>query len=305
MAGLTAAGVLSQAGWEAVLFDKGHSAGGRMATRRLGQSRFDHGAQFFTVRDARFQEAVGRWKSHGWVKPWFVDDGHVRYCGVEGMSGIMKELAKPFDLRLETKVESVKPLGKGWGVRTHTGEQMVADTLLLTPPGPQSTALLVECVDRLPPGIVSVLNSIVYNPCLALLASFDGPSRVPPPGYIRPDNGPIAFIADNTQKGISTGPAALTIHAQADFARDNFDSPEDEVAQLLLTGARPWFEGEPLTWQLHRWKYSQPVSNIPEQCLFTQDPAPLAFAGDAYGAARIEGAFLSGLAAAEQILAAG
>ena len=32
MAGLTAAGVLSQAGWEVVLLDKGRSAGGRRDT---------------------------------------------------------------------------------------------------------------------------------------------------------------------------------------------------------------------------------------------------------------------------------
>ena len=129
--------------------------------------------------------------------------------------------------------------------------------------------------------------------------------RSPPPGYIRLENGPVAFIADNTQKGVSTGPAALTLHAQGDFTRAKFDAPQDEVAHLLLAAATPWFESEPLAWHLHRWKYSQPVAAIPEQCLFALDPAPIPFAGDAYGGPRIEGAFLSGLAAAERILAAG
>lgn len=69
MAGLTAAGVLRKGGWQVVLLDKGRRAGGRMATRRQGQSRFDHGAQFFMVRDGRFEEAVREWEWTGWVKP--------------------------------------------------------------------------------------------------------------------------------------------------------------------------------------------------------------------------------------------
>ncbi len=304
MAGLTAADVLSQSGWDVVLLEKGRGPGGRMATRRQGQRRFDHGAQFFTVRDARFQEVVARWESLGWVKPWFSEGGHVRYCGVEGMNGIMKQLAKPFDLRLETMAERVQPTGKGWQIIIGSGEQLFADALLLTPPAPQARALLAGCVNLLPAETVATLDSIVYDPCFALMAALAGASRVPPPGYVRPDDGPIAFIADNTQKGISAGPASLTIHARPDFTRTHMDAPQDEVAQFLLDAAKPWLGSEPLTWQLHRWMYSQPASTTAEPCLFAPQPAPLAIAGDAYGGPRIEGAYLSGLAAAGRIITA-
>ncbi|MDQ6705156.1 MAG: FAD-dependent oxidoreductase [Acidobacteriota bacterium] len=153
----------------------------------------------------------------------------------------------------------------------------------------------------LSPATVSILNSIVYDPCFALMVTLAGPSAVPPPGYVRLDSGPIAFIADNTQKGVSTGPAALTIHARSDFTRIYLDSPHDEVAQLLIQSAKPWLGSEPIAWQLHRWKYSQPVATTAEPYLFALEPAPLAFAGDGFGGPRIEGAFLSGLAAARRI----
>jgi len=301
MAGLTAAGVLHARGWKVILLDKSRGVGGRMATRRIGDSRLDHGAQFFTVRDARFQEAVARWASAHWVKAWFAEGGHVRYLAVGGMNALAKHLAEAFDVRTTTKVKLAEPMGAGWIVTTEAGESFRADVLLLTPPAPQSSALLAASAHQLPPGVISALNDVVYDPCFALLVTVDGAGKVPPPGYVRLDQGPVEWIADNTQKGISTGVAALTVHARADFSRMHFNSPDEDVTRLLLQAAAPWIGGRVVDCQLHRWRYSRPVSADRPLYLFSQHPAPLLIAGDAFGGPRLEGAFLSGLAAAEGI----
>jgi hypothetical protein len=215
-------------------------------------------------------------------------------------------LAEPFDVRTEAKVALVEPVGDGWRVITEAGESLRARALLLTPPAPQSIALLATCADQLPSEINSTLKSIVFDPCFALLVTIEGPGRVPPPGYIRPDQGPVEWIADNTQKGVSTGAAALTIHARADFSRHNLEAPQEYVAKLLLEAAGPWFGGQVTAWQLHRWRYSRPVdADQRPACLFSRQPACFAIAGDAFGGSRLEGAFLSGLAAAERIGEAG
>ena len=156
MAGLTAGGVLRQSGWEVVLLDKGRIPGGRMATRREGESRFDHGAQFFTVRDSSFREAVDR-EASGCLKPWFTEDEHTRYRGTDGMAGIVKEIGKLLDVRTSTTVDRVQAGAKGWRIWTDAGEEFSASTLLLTAPAPQSLALLAGCIDRLPATIVSSL----------------------------------------------------------------------------------------------------------------------------------------------------
>ena len=136
--------------------------------------------------------------------------------------------------------------------------------------------------------------------------TIDGPGRVPPPGYIRPDQGPVEWIADNTQKGVSTGAAALTIHARADFSRRYLEAPQEDVARLLLEAAGPWFGGRATAWQLHRWRHSRPVdAGQRPTCLFSRRPSCLAIAGDAFGGSRLEDAFLSGLAAAERIAETG
>jgi predicted NAD/FAD-dependent oxidoreductase len=290
---------LQARGWRVLLLDKGRSPGGRMATRRIGESRFDHGAQFFTVRDPAFGEAVGEWQSSGWVAPWFSEGGHARYWSCGGMNALAKHLAAPLDVRTECKVERVEPEAGGWEVTVEGGERFRADSLVLTPPAPQSLALVPS--DWLPPEITSALRAIEFDPCFALLVSLDGAGRVPAPGYLRPENGPVEWIADNTQKGVSTGTAALTIHARAEFSREHLETSQEEVARLLLEAAAPAIAGSVTHWQLHRWKYAKPVAVNASRCLFSQQPAPVAIAGDAFGGPRVEGAFLSGLEAAERL----
>ena len=148
------------------------------------------------------------------------------------------------------------------------------------------------------------MERIEYDPCLALLAVFDGASHIPAPGGLRFSEGPIAWMADNHQKGISPDAHTVTIHATPDYSRQHWRSNAIVVAQKLLEAAALWLHPEVLDLQIHRWRYSQPVTKCPEQALFLPGPPPLVFAGDAFGGPRVEGAALSGYAAAQTLLTA-
>jgi predicted NAD/FAD-dependent oxidoreductase len=54
MSGMAAASELSRAGLRVMVVDKGRAVGGRMASRRIGEAVFDHGAQFITARSDQF-----------------------------------------------------------------------------------------------------------------------------------------------------------------------------------------------------------------------------------------------------------
>jgi renalase len=299
MAGLTAAWRLVRGGWKVVLLDKGRRPGGRMATRRVGEGLGDHGAQFFTVRDSKFKGAVERWQAAGWVRPWFEESGHTRYRAAQGMSALAGRLAESLDIRCGTRVQRVEAAGGIWSVVADCGDRYDAGALLVTAPAPQ-VAMLPGLCEQMPEAVTDALRNIQFDPCFALLAALDGPSLVPAPGYVRPESGPAEWIADNAMKGISGGPV-VTVHAGPQFSREYLEAPEAEIVAALIDAAEPWLGSRVIAHHLHRWRFSRPVAPAAEPFLFSESPAPVALAGDAFGGARMEGAFLSGLAAAERI----
>ncbi|WP_373512609.1 FAD-dependent oxidoreductase, partial [Persicitalea sp.] len=70
MAGLTAARELTAQGWDVTVLDKGRGIGGRMATRRIENTRADHGAQYFSVRTPEFRQLIEKLESEGIVEAW-------------------------------------------------------------------------------------------------------------------------------------------------------------------------------------------------------------------------------------------
>jgi len=335
IAGLVAARELSLAGCSAVVLEKSRGVGGRMATRRLGQAICDHGAQFFTVRGRAFggivaeahdAEAVREWcdgfsrataNGSGMLPP---GDGHPRWRGTAGMTDLPKHLARVLDgsrasLRCNVKVASVGARDGRALLVLDDGGEIEAAGAILTSPVPQSLDLMAAggmmapAATALDPDALRKLSAIAYDPCFALMLVLARPSRVPPPGGIQfeaegPANGPIAWIADNHQKGISPVPA-LSIHATAAFSRQHFDSPPDDVTALLVAAATPWLDGPPETAiverSLQRWKFSHPTVIVSEPLVAASTNPPIACCGDAFAGPKVEGAASSGMAAARWI----
>jgi len=305
LAGLTAARSLDDV-HEVVVIDKVRGVGGRMATRRVGDATLDHGAQFFTTHTDEFAAEVSGWQAAGVAQPWFrgrlgpagiVDaDGHTRFRGTESMNAVVKHLAAGLDVRTGTAATSITRAdgADGWTI-TIGDHSLQADAIVLTPPVPQSLALLAAGEVVLAADDLAALTAIRYEPCLAVLAVLDGPSDLPEPGAVDPDDGPIDWMADNQRKGISASPA-VTIHATADFSREHWSSPDELVVAALLEAAG--LPAAPSATQVQRWRYARPVDVHPRRHLLAQGLPPLMFAGDAFGGAKVEGAVLSGRSAA-------
>jgi renalase len=325
IAGLCAARELVTAGGRVLVLDKARGLGGRMATRRLGSAVCDHGAQFFTVRGRAFGGIVAEAHEAGaaveWCRGFTRDgslgaesgDGHPRWRGVRGMTDLPKQLASWLaesgrcTIRSAAKAVALAAADGAATVTLEDGDSIVARGAILTPPVPQSLDLLaaggLPAAGSAEVAVWQSLETVAYDPCFALLVVLNRPSLVPPPGGIQFDpaaGGPIAWIGDNCQKGISPVPA-LTIHADGASSRRHFDDPPEQVTAMLLDHARPWIDGDPATAvierSLHRWKFALPTTILPEPLVAVSHAPPIACCGDAFAGPRVEGAASSGLAA--------
>ena len=291
--GIAAARKLKELDWEPVLFDKGARPGGRLATRRLAgpsgeEAKFDSGAQYFTVRDASFAASLQPLLDAGVVREWHRgftsgEDQHPRYCGTGGMNSIIRTWAAGLTIHPAVRVEKVEAVGRGWRV---LGEDF--DAVILTAPVPQSLELMGTLEH-------AVLGQVAYDRCLAVLAIPVKPVTILGPGSWRAfDDEPIGFIGDNRRKGISVEPA-ITIHATAAYSLEHWDDAHATAELLRAAGV------EASATYLHRWKFAKATVLHPERCYREPTGPPLVFAGDAFLEPRIEGAVLSGWAAAEAI----
>ena len=315
--GLTAGTVLRDAGWQVTVLDKGHLAGGRMATRQIRRSEknvgvFDYGAQYFTAKDRRFREIVARWEKHGIVTRWgsgyptmndaFLDTGEIRYRGVDSMRAIAAHLAESLVVQTETMVNHLAIGGGTWTVRASSGSEYSADAILLTPPVPQSLALLLDSGIHIPDSVLQRLESVSYTPAIAVLALLEGPSVLTLPGGMWGDGDPIAWICDNNLKGISPSAHAVTVLTSVEFSREYRDRDDADVIEAVRSAANRWLGAPVAEWQVHRWRYSLVERSFGSSFLALPTSVPCHLAGDAFGGGRIEGAVLSGLDAANDLM---
>jgi renalase len=315
ISGLLAASALQREGWDVTVLDKGRGVGGRMATRRVGEGTFDHGAQFFTVRGERFAGLVEGWLGAGVATEWargFADaygrpneDGHPRYRGTEGMTSIPKYISRGLDVRTGERALRVDDGDDGWEVVCESGLRVAGDALVLGAPVPQALDLTSSGSYTLPDGARRQLEAVSYDPCVALMALLEGPTGVPEPGGMQIKGEPLDWIGDNKRKGISEAPC-ITVHAGPDWSRSHFEDGESEVvdSMISLAGDRLGADLAPAVVEtsLARWRYSWVTNPHPEPCLVASETPPLLFCGDAFGQPKVEGAALSGFAAADHLL---
>jgi predicted NAD/FAD-dependent oxidoreductase len=184
-----------------------------------------------------------------------------------------------------------------WIVTTDDGVAHHADRVILTAPIPQSFSLMFGGGIEMP----TELRNTDYDRTLGLLVTLDSNNHnVSSPGGMQfPDN-VFSFIGDNTAKGISAAPA-LTFHANPEWSLANFDKTNREIHDELLEAATPWLGTAQVTSsEMKKWRFAIPKKLWPEAC-WVDDSGTLAIAGDAFAGPRVEGAALSGLAAARAL----
>ena len=219
------------------------------------------------------------------------------------MTDLAKWLARDLDIHLAKEVHHISTSDDGVRfVDADSNTVAAGDQAIVTAPIPQMLGLFDRGNVTLDADLDEALRATNYFATLALLAVVDGTPNIDEPGGMQLVDEPFTFIADNHRKGISPV-RALTFHADHDFSLRRFDDDEADVHAELISQAAPWIgEATIIDSQLKRWRYAGPVMPLPQPTYVVEsNGARLALAGDAFAGPKVEGAFNSGLAAAQAL----
>jgi len=300
MAGLACARRLAGAGLAPVLLDKGRGIGGRVATRRAGSLQFDHGAQYINAHGSDFAAVLRALGDTDALAAWQDGTGRTHNVGVPGMSAIPKALGARLDIRQNAQVARIVRVRDGWLLHLDDASLRAA-RVVVTVPEPQVAGLLGA--DH---PLVAVLAPVQIAPGLTLMAAVAAPA----PFITRQDgDDPLAWIAqDSAKPGRPQGTAALWVaHAGEAFSQTYLeDSPTAIAAQMLpLLCDRLGVASDTVTHAAaHRWRYARVTQALGQPFLCSLD-ATLYLGGDWCIGPRVEAAWNSGSAIADDLLARG
>jgi predicted NAD/FAD-dependent oxidoreductase len=323
IAGITAARTLANAGHHVQVFEKSRGPGGRMSTRESNFGTFDHGAQYFTVRDPRFSLAIQAVPGTTDIcRPWSANAvrvldplGHVfeaaraskeaHFVAKPGMNALVRHWAEPLGKAIHnnTQITRLERGAKGlWTLHTDNHTFAGFDHVLLAIPSVQAANLLKasgkEAADA---HWLKAMGEVDVAPCWTMMVAF--PNATQPNLHIGPQwnaarsiHHRIAWLARESSKPGRGKVERWTVQASAAWSAEHINDTDSRVqAKLLrafaeLTGIR----AEPAHTQVHRWLYAKTIT--PLGVSHQYNPANgLGTCGDWHLGHRVEDAFVSGL----------
>ena len=307
VSGLAAARALADRGHAVRIFERARVAGGRVATRSIeslelpkglaGDVAFDHGAQYFTVRDDRFSHVAAEWERDKVIAKWtgrivsFDGEGWEdletdtsRYVGTPGMSAIVNALAAGLDIEYGRKIESLEPLLSDF------------DRVIVAVPAIEARALVSHV-----PALVDRIAGVTMRPSWTVMAAFE--ERVAArfdAAFVH--GSPLGWIARNTSKPKRNWKIdCWVLQATSAWSEAHFDDRPDDVGSFLMEAFEDLIPaGLPRAFYatVHRWRYA--AADPPLAVGAIHDEASrITLCGDWCRGSRIEDAYLSGVIAAE------
>lgn len=334
MAGVACARTLAQAGHHVTVFDKSYQVGGRTATRDTLFGCFDAGAQYFTVRDSRFAQALDT--VPGVFRPWsatavrILDSAgrvavpsrpptEAHWVASPGMDALVRAWALPLQqtnsLHMDAKVVRVErtPLNaqgkQGWQLHIQARDgtaQVFADfdAVVWAIPAPQLSALLLSsgAEEASFTSFTNALAEVSMVPCWTLMLAFPQAVRPglttlgPQWNAARSTHHRIAWLARESSKPGRSTVERWTVQANPAWSQEHLNDDVARVQGKLLKAFSEvtGIRAEPGHVEMHRWCYAQTAKPLGQDYLWDA-ASGMGACGDWCLGHRLEDAFISGL----------
>ena len=319
LAGLSCAQALLQAGHTVHVFDKARGPSGRMSTRRAeddnGPWQCDHGAQYFTARDPAFRAEVARWQQAGVAALWNARlasfDGTAwttpatpleRFVGTPRMTSpaawLVQHLGEPALAQWQTTVQRLDHTEGGWAITSaeHGLHSPRYSAVLLAVPAPQAVPLLTP----LAPAGAALAASARMRGSWAVMLRYASPVALPWEGAFI-NTGPLRWVARDSSKPGRTGQETWLLHASPEWSEAHIEDSAEAVTAALLAAFAALGGPAPLAATAHRWRYADTEPALTQGSWWNAQMR-LGLCGDWLNGGKVEGAWLSGRALAQQVL---
>ncbi len=327
MAGIACARTLAQAGHAVTVFEKAPHSGGRTAALASPFGSFDTGAQYFTVRDARFQRALDT--VPGLCRAWSATTirvldaagrvaaaarapGEAHWVASPAMDALVQAWAEPLadEGRLHThtavtRIERDPMRPTAWQLHCETlgGDTHLHggfDAVVLAQPAPLARALLQQSGVAAPWG--QALDAVDIAPCWTLMLAFAHAVRPglttlgPQWNAARSTHHRIAWLARESSKPGRKQIERWTVQASPAWSLEHLNDDTARVqAKLIKAFAEvTGIHATPTHAEMRRWRYAQTQTPLGQSFLWDA-AAGLGACGDWCLGHRLEDAFVSGL----------
>jgi len=307
ISGLTVAKELSELN-EVTIFDKARGVGGRMATKRIDDYHFDHGAQFFTAKSQEFKDFCNKAKNDKIIEEWNIDFVEIignkigkkyqfnndkpHFVAKPQMNNLCKYIAQDLNILLGKQVKSINFDDKKWSLKTVEDEIFNNfDYLILAIPSHQVINLLPKNFKYL-----DIISNIRMSGCFTLMLGFKEKLSIEfGAALVKESN--ISWISVNSSKPERPKGFSLIVNSSNKWADENIEEDLEIIKEKMITSLRQIidFDISNLSCQnIHRWRYANATLRTGDKSLF--DPnLNLGVCGDWLISGRVENAFLSGL----------
>ena len=301
-AGLSAARALAIRGYSVVVLDKGRGPGGRLSSRRNGETRFDHGCKELTFREPENAPDLQEWIEAGVVAPWCptLKGGSTAgpyHVGTPAMNQVIKHLARDLEVRFNARVVELRSSEAGWEIIQHQGEvELVARSVIVAIPSPQAVDLLTpigfDGLDR--------IKSVSFTGIWSVLIEGPHPDEVGFEAAIEPCP-EISWLAAQAGKPDRASDGAWVALASHAWSTEHLEDDKTSVADILGPICTSILGIEHATTTIaHRWRFGLTRTPLGAATLIDRKTG-VAVAGDWCLGPTIEDALRSGTAAAHEI----